>query len=243
MSPSPTYSNPFFHQEPAHPGVIRLHDDLVSIYKMIREAYQPAIDRAFDEVSQQIGYVVLTTLPIELKTSSREASAVLAGANLRGTIFEKSFQPTMKEFAQRVIGNVSDGTYTLYLIWYEALKLKLHTDWMEPAHLRAVFDRTRSSLQVQQPAEIGPGIHEPAHWFDAAFTLETREALVISAIDEVYPELRLVNRIEAARQLQRTVTLSPGIREPAHFRQLLDRFDPQTLAKVAEVIEAIQKLQ
>jgi hypothetical protein len=146
------------------------------------------------------------------------------------------------EFARRVAGNVTEGTYNLYLLWYDALKLKLHTDWMEPAHLRAIFERARPQLQGQPFVEIGPGVHEPAHWFDAGFALETREALVISAIDEVYPELRLVSRISSARQALRNVALAPGIREPAHFRQLLDRFDPQTLEKVAELIEAIRRM-
>ena len=45
------------------------------------------------------------------------------------------------------------------------------------------------------------------------------EAILIAAIDEVYPELRLVERVSAARQVRRGL-IGPGIPEPAHLAQL-----------------------
>ena len=145
---------------------------------------------------------------------------------------------------------VADGSYSLYLIWYDALKLKLHTDWMEPAHVPGVeridvSQRLRPDITevVGQRPGFGPGVREPAHWFDRSVALELNEALVISAIDEVYPELRLVDRVKEARRPPVAAILAPGIREPAHFRQLLDRFDDSSLDEVVQVIQAIQKLR
>lgn len=252
MSPNTSvYENPFFHQEPAHPGVIKLYDDLVNIFKIIREAYQEKIDATFDQVSRQIGFVVTTTLPITLNVTDKEVKVALVGENLQGTLFEDAFLNVLGDLPQHVQGKVASGRYKLYLIWYDALKLKLHTDWMEPAHLHWLepahvaqrLGETQTAQAVQHTAVIGPGIHEPAHWFNPAFTLAVEEALAISAIDQVYPELRLVERVQAARQTPRFVAISPGIREPAHYRQILESFDPQTLEKVVEIIQAIRQMR
>ncbi|MGC1378651.1 MAG: hypothetical protein WA821_20635 [Anaerolineales bacterium] len=238
------YNNPLFHQEPAHPGVIKLHDDLINIYKFIRENYQKDIDAAFDKVSRQIGFVVMTTIPLTLQIADKETQATLMTENLKGTLFEEAFLKVVEGWGPRLLNaNIPTGSYKIYLIWYDALKLKLHTDWMEPAHLQ-VSPVAQDIAQMQRKQAIKPGILEPVHWFDSAFTLESDEALIISAINEVYPELRLVERVQTARQTQmQAAILSPGIREPAHFRQILERFDAQTLDKVMEVIQAIQQMR
>ena len=59
--------------EPAHPSVIRLYDDLLDIYRHIREVAQTDIDAAFDDVSRQIGYVVTATLPVDLELGDKGA--------------------------------------------------------------------------------------------------------------------------------------------------------------------------
>jgi hypothetical protein len=59
---------------------------------------------------------------------------------------------------------------------------------------------------------------EPAHWFDPGRAIAFEEAALISVIDEVYPELRLVDRVAAYRQVARKAVL-PEVMEPAHFRQ------------------------
>jgi hypothetical protein len=235
----PFSKSPLHHVEPAHPGVIRLHDDLINIYKIIRENYQERINAAFDRVSRQIGFVVRTTLPVTLNVAGKESSVAVADENLRGTLFEDAFLKIVEDLPERFQGKVEARQYKVYLIWYDALKLKLHADWLEPAHV-ALRPGQTPIAQAGRRQTFGPGIHEPAHWFDASFSLEPEEALAISAIDEVYPELRLVERIRAARQTPH-VGITPGVREPAHFRDLLERYDPQTLENVIEVLQAIQK--
>jgi hypothetical protein len=260
---APTIDNPFFHQEPAHPATFKLHDDLVKIYRIIRESYQDAINASFDRLSRQIGFVVTTTLPVTLKVADEEGRVSLASENLRGTLFENAFQEVLNDLPQKVQGKVAAGDYKLYVIWYDALKLKLHKDWMEPAHWLEPAHLAQGLAEAQIPRRPGP--IEPAHWFDPGFRLELEESLVISAIDEVYPELRLADRVRAARQAplggavspgirepahfrqllerSRAVELSPGIREPAHFREILERFDAPTLDAVVAVLQAIQKLR
>lgn len=192
------------HMEPAHPMVIDLHESLVAIYKVIREKSQPKIDATFDEISRQIGFVVTTTVPvqIEIGDGGKIKGAEVPGG-LKGTLFEKIAGAVGSD---SVPGKITPGKYPIYLIWYPALKLKLRTDFMEPAHL---------APGVREPAHFAPGVREPAHWFDAGSAIAGEEAVLIHAIDEVYPELRLAERVSAARQASRG--FGPGVREPAHF--------------------------
>ena len=197
------------HVEPAHPMVVALHDSLVAIYKLIREKYQQKIDATFDDVSRQIGFVVTTTVPVEVEVgdNGKIKATSVGAAGLKGTMFEKVAGAIGND---AVGGNVSGGKYNLYLIWYPALKLRLRTDFMEPAHFRA------AQPQFSAAAKLVPGVREPAHWFDAGTAIAEEEAILIAAIDEVYPELRLVERVSAARQASRGI-LGPGIHEPAHL--------------------------
>ena len=50
--------------EPAHPVLVQKFGDLVEIYRYLKDAIQPKVDTIFDRVSQQIGFVVTTTLPV-----------------------------------------------------------------------------------------------------------------------------------------------------------------------------------
>jgi hypothetical protein len=203
------------HVEPAHPMVIDLHQSLVAIYKVIREKYQPKIDATFDEISRQIGFVVTTTVPVQVEIGDGgKIKGTEVPGGLKGTLFEKIAGAVGSDS----VGKVTAGKYPIYLIWYPALKLKLRTDFMEPAHL---------TPGVREPAHFAPGVREPAHWFDAGFAIGGEEAVLIHAIDEVYPELRLADRVSAARQASRALgphtepahlaTFGPGVREPAHF--------------------------
>ena len=72
------------HTEPAHPGVVRLYDELIQIYRQMREQ-QNEIDAAFDRVASQIGYVVTTTLPVRIEIGEDAAvkDAQLDGSSLR----------------------------------------------------------------------------------------------------------------------------------------------------------------
>ena len=202
------------HMEPAHPMVVALHDSLVAIYKLIREKYQPKIDATFDEVSRQIGFVVTTTVPVEVEVgdNNKIKATTVGAAGLTGTLFEKIAGVVGND---AVGGNVAAGKYNLYLIWYPALKLRLRTDFMEPAHLSGggTFGASQPQLAASR---FVPGVREPAHWFDAGVAIGGEEAVLIAAIDEVYPELRLVERVSAARQVRRGL-IGPGISEPAHL--------------------------
>jgi hypothetical protein len=213
-------------QEQAPPMLVALHEYLVAIYQFIREKYQAKIDETFDTVSRQVGFVVTTTVPVDIEIGKdRKIASVTIGAdNLKGTLFEKIGDVLSTKEA--VPGKVAAGKYRIYLLWYPALKLKLRTDFMEPAHLTAwkepahpgVLGSLQSELSQRYVGRV-PFHGEPVHWFDPGYVIAAEEAILIHAIDEVYPELRLADRISAGRQAARAA-LRPGIREPAHFRQL-----------------------
>lgn len=124
--------------EPAHPVLVERYADLVEIYRFFKEAIQPRVDEIFDRVSKQIGFVVTTTLPVRLQfgEGGKIEKVEFAAKNLQGTLFEKEFMAVFKEISGKKLGKVAAGSYKLFLIWHEALKLKLKTDWIEPAHFR-----------------------------------------------------------------------------------------------------------
>jgi len=164
--------------EPAHPVLLTLHDDLVALYRFIRENYQTAIDQKFDEVSKQIGFVVATAAPVAVEIGDKGAikSVTLAAKNLQGTLFDgltKTVGP--KEIPATGGKVVSPGTYNIYLLWYPALKLKFRTEWMEPAHLAAthwkepahpgvVSKPVAAGVPWKEPVHPGVGWKEPVHF-------------------------------------------------------------------------------
>lgn len=167
--------------EPAHPMVVKLHDDLVAIYTHIRDKYQVAIDQAFDRVSREVGFVVATALPFTFEVGDGRVMGVVVTDGLQGTLFDRELTTALKQlYDDPVPVTVSAGTYRLYLFWFEALKLKLRTDWMEPAHVARHW-------------------MEPVPWFDPGMAIAAEEAVLISAIDEVYPEMRLADRVSYYR--------------------------------------------
>ena len=78
----------------------------------------------------------------------------------------------------------------------------------------------RPDLVAELAAKVRPEVQEPAHWFNAGVTLAMEEELLISVIDEVYPELRLAERVAFGRRDSRRPI--PGVREPAHFRNVIE---------------------
>jgi hypothetical protein len=214
--------------EPAHPMVVDYHDSLVSIYKVIREKYQSKIDAAFDDASRQVGFIVTTTIPVDIEVGDNRKlkSVSVAADNLKGTLFEKIAGAVGTSDA--LPGNVGAGKYRIYLLWYPALKLRLRTDFMEPAHFTGVMEPVHTgpagafgSLQTELSSRfVGrvSGFGEPAHWFDPGRAIVAEEAVLIHAIDEVYPELRLAERVSVSRQAGRAIR--PEVQEPAHFRQV-----------------------
>ena len=207
--------------EPAHPGVIRLYDELIQIYRQMREQ-QKESDAAFDRVASQIGFVVTTTLPVRIDVGENGAvkNAHLDGESLRGTLFEKELAPFVGRLKDRKFSGVPSGAFRFYLVWYDALRLKLSRDWIEPAHvLQGVLNSFVGQSALS--AAVRPEVREPAHWFDPGIAIAIEDAIVISAIDEVYPELRLSERIAADRLAIRRI--GPGVMEPAHPPYLEER--------------------
>jgi hypothetical protein len=212
-------------KEPAHPAAIKLHDDLVSIYTHIREKYQKEIDNAFDRISRQIGFVVTTSIPVTLDVGEGGTvkSFSIGMTNLKDTIFEKELSAALEPMLSDSMPGVSSGNYNIYLLWFEALKLKLRTDWMEPVHYRYCtepvhppqmepvhrpqmepvhFKKPESGAEMagQFRGRIPRPWLEPAHWFDPRIEITGEEATVMSAIDQVYPELKLMDRAAASRE-------------------------------------------
>jgi hypothetical protein len=239
--------------EPAHPVLVQRYDDFITIYRFIK-ASQAQVDSVFDRVSRQIGFVVTTTLPVtfQIAEGGKIEQVALAARSLEGTLFEKEFAPVLKELSAKNIGKVAAGSYSLFLLWHDALKLKLKVDWIEPAHLATPGIREPAHLS---PEQMIPGIREPAHWFDAGIALAQEEEILIAAIDEVYTDLKLAERIAVSRR--ESLKYVPGIREPAHYRDLIEEVlvtrnarqlvpgirEPAHFRKLAELLDREEALK
>jgi hypothetical protein len=216
-------------REPAHPSVVRLFEGLVQVYRSMKEN-QRKIDDLFDSVSSKIGFVVTTTLPVrfEVEDKGKLRACELKGEAIRGTLFAQEFEPFLKEYKGRTLENISPGTYDFYLIWSSALLLKVIPDPQE----RVAEPIFRAVQTTQAVASVGPEVREPAHWFDPRIPLPVEDVLTISAIDVVYPEFHLAERISASRMAIRRLGtypnepphfVRPEVREPAHFREVVSR--------------------
>ena len=243
-------------QEPAHSMLIRHHDDLVAIHRVIRDTFQARIDEAFDRVSQQIGWVVAMTVPVTLVAAKGKVRSVeLAGEPFKGTLFEKELGPILAEIAkagfppleggeplgERAAADPTPqpalGAYDFRLIWARALRVRLRTEWLEPAHFKPWLE----------PAHIRRPWIEPAHWVldphpdpwhvHPAFE-GWRERVLISVLDEVYPELQLAARVADMKVAirAREIQLGPGVREPAHVADLARRLDPRVMEDLVRAV-------
>lgn len=243
-------------QEPAHSMVIRHHDDLVAIHRVVRDTFQARIDEAFDRVSQQIGWVVAMTLPVTLVAAKGKVRSLeLGGPQLKGTLFEKEVAPILAEIAKAGFppleaGEPLDGRtaadptpqpalvgYDFRLIWARALRVRLRTEWLEPAHFRPWLE----------PAHIRRPWIEPAHWLldphpdpwrlHPAFE-PWRERVLVAVLDEVYPELQLAARLADMKAAirAREIHIGPGVREPAHAADIAPRFDPHAMEELVRAV-------
>ena len=218
--------------EPAHPSVIRLYDHIIQIYRELKEQ-QDKIDEAFDRVAAQVGFVVTTTLPVrfDVGTDGQVEDVQLDSAALKNTLFEKELTPFVSKLRKKKFAGVAAGSFRIYLIWYDALSLKLRRDWMEPAHVLQGLVTNLLGPATNVPS-VRPEVREPAHWFDPGIAIAIEDAVVISAIDQVYPELRLAERIAADRLAIRRIR--PEVMEPVHFRDLFKERD--VIGALREVI-------
>ena len=98
-------------------------------------------------------------------------------------------------------------------------------DWIEPAHLTPEGWGEVSVTSKREPSKQ-PDPH-PDPW---------REKVMVTVVDEVYPELGIKDRIASARE-----TLLRRVRhevvEPAHFRDLVRRISPEILEELVAVLE------
>jgi hypothetical protein len=218
--------------EPAHPVLVQRYDDIIEIYRFIQGTLQEGIDEIFDKVSKQIGFVVTTTLPVtvQIAANNKIEKAGFTAANLQGTLFENAFSPILEKISGAKGIKASAGSYPLLLLWHEALRLKLKADWIEPAHFRTSLGASlQATVAGSLASQLNPGVREPAHWFDAGISLDNEEEILIAAIDEVYTDLKLAERVAVARRETmkyipgiREPAHVPGIREPAHFRAIIE---------------------
>src|SRR5260370_125820 len=103
--------------EPAHPGIVKQYEDLIAIYKVVRSQFQEGIDRAFDRVSRDIGFVVSTTLPVTLEITGKTAQWTMAEP-MKGSLFEKALLEVLQPSPDPWKG-ISAGQYQLYLVWFD----------------------------------------------------------------------------------------------------------------------------
>lgn len=239
--------------EPAHPMVLKYRDDLLAIYRLLRDKFQQPVDDTFDKVAREIGYLVTTTLPlsIEVAKGGNIKSIELGAEYLQDTIFERSFAPVFKKMggmdAEKGF-KVTEGVYQIYLIWFDALKLRLRTDWIEPAHFRDYLqlrERFKDIFRFDwiEPAHVvlggvvqsavDPNVTEPAHFKPTPDPW--REKVLIAVIDEVYPELQLIGRISKLKDFLR-YRVRPDVIEPAHFKDLAQRLPQAVLAEIEAVL-------
>jgi len=201
--------------EPPHESPVKLYNFLRDIYGVIRQKYQKDIDGAFDRASQQIGFVVTTSLPVVLEVGEKGVlgKAALVGKNFAGTVFEKELSPILQKLSAEKLHLDIPGEYSLLVFWFDALRLKLQTErmnpaykrkpWQEPAHsLRRPDDRAISRGLINfawSPWSWVPYVQEPVHWLSPGIALDPTEVVIIAAIDEVYPDLKLGEIISQAK--------------------------------------------
>ena len=142
----------------------------------------------------------------------------------------------------------ASGEYLLQMIWFDALRLRLRTDWIEPAHFRD-YRRVRESFRDiskfdwVEPAHVvlggsgqiavDPDVIEPAHFKPTADPW--KEKVLVAVIDEVYPELRLIDRIAKLKDDLR-IKVRPDVIEPAHFHDLRRRLPDEALKEIEAVL-------
>ena len=213
----------YWPNEPAHPGIVQQLVDVVALYGVIRDKVQPQIDKAFDDVSRSIGFVVATTLPVAVTIDDKGGvtGVAVGGEQFKGTLFDRELTQALAPLIGQTVAGASAGTYNIYAIWQAALALALQHHWLEPAHAGSLPSEFAATAQRAAPqlsaARPVTGVHEPAHFLDAGIQLAPEDTVVIAAIDQVYPELRLAERVATARVATRPGGVIPHVQERVHL--------------------------
>jgi hypothetical protein len=138
-----------------------------------------------------------------------------------------------------------------HTLWMEPVHYPGCRPWLEPAH--PVF-QTAEDFQkaVEATATAKTFEHtEPVQYLNRVSQIIQEKSLLVSAIDEVYPELKLAERLNKAQYaMSPTLPLPPpravwpGVREPAHMMTASQwasspRPEPwmQIMAEIAQVLE------
>jgi hypothetical protein len=211
--------------EAAQPVVIRQYHNLVRVYRVLHD-HQKDIDAAFDNIAKQVGYLATTTMPVRLEVGDQGSIKKIAldSDALLGTIFEKEFSSLLQGFAKKPLGSVDSGTYRFYLIWRDALKLKLELNW--------------AAFVSLQPTIVFPPIpNEYTQWFEPGIAIAIEDAVAILAINETYPDLRLVERISSNRLAIAQMRLSHHPSEkPAFLEQRFGGRERDILTEVRALL-------
>lgn len=201
--------------EPAQAMVVEERSDLVKIYAAVREKCQANIDEAFDRVSRDVGYVVTTGIPVDIVLEEGKVKSVRMGAeNLKGTIFEREMT--------KALGPLSDDpypiikpkskTYRVLVFWKEALMINkvnvvdqgvIEPAQFDPSSARVMWRVLPEPAQnnLRRPILVRKPPPEPAHMVKDILSefggqiAPWKEQVLVSAIDEVYPELNFAQRL------------------------------------------------
>ena len=106
-----------------------------------------------------------------------------------------------------------------------------HTPWMEPVHypgcrpwLEPAHPVFQTAADLKKAGEAKTFEHtEPVQYLNRVNQIIQEKSILVSAIDEVYPELKLGERLNKAQYaMSPTLPLPPprawpGVREPAHM--------------------------
>jgi hypothetical protein len=218
---------PPYWEEPAHPGLVQHYGDLLALYGAIREKLQPQIDKAFDDVARSIGFVVAVTLPVAVTVDDKGGvtGVAIGGEQFKGTLFDRELTHAFAPLVGHPIAGVGAGTYNIYAFWQAALTLLLqhHALGQAPSGSATASGAPKPATPEPAPWYRAPGIREPAHFLDARIQVAPDDSVLISAIDQAYPELRLHERISAARIATQAFKVPWQVEEMVPFPWFLDQ--------------------
>jgi len=194
------YLKKWLVREPPH--FVKNFGDLTKFYQIIRDKYQAHIDEAFDAASAKIGFVGTTILPVTMVIDQKGKTVTLEFSedSLKTSVFNDYLGSVLTNITQGASSlNLKPGTYNLLLFWQAGIQAISNT-----GTARASAESVTTAASCQQPQKQIP----------------SEAAVLLSAIDKVYPELNLGRRIT-----DQYVTIDWNAvwnhqlwKEPAHFQ-------------------------
>ncbi len=155
--------------KPTHPDDVERFSDLAALYKAIRSNIQPQIDKAFDNVSRSIGFVVAATIPVAVTTDDRQciAEVTVGGEQFKDTLFDRELTQAFAPMIGQTVAGVGAGTYGVHAIWLTALTMALQNQSLQ---------RGAAAASAQPPA-----------------IQVSEDPVRIAAIKQAYPELFVIS--------------------------------------------------